>query len=108
MTKGERLRTLREKAGLHQIEAAERLGVSKQTLYKYEKDIVTNIPSDMIERMASLYCTSPAYIFGWDIEFIPDEVHIERAEKLYEAYASAAPEVQAAIDLLLKSSRPDS
>lgn len=65
MTKGERLRKLREDKGLSQVEAAEKIGVSKQTLYKYEKDIVTNIPSDIIEKMASLYDSSPAYLMGW-------------------------------------------
>lgn len=66
MNKGERLRNLREKAGLSQVDAAEKIGVSKQTLYKYEKNIISNIPSDVIERIAIVYNTSPAFIFGWE------------------------------------------
>ena len=65
MSKGDRLRQLREQIGMSQVEAAEKIGVSKQTLYKYEKDIVTNIPSDVIEKMAVIYNTTPAYLMGW-------------------------------------------
>nr|WP_242843822.1 MULTISPECIES: helix-turn-helix transcriptional regulator [Clostridia] len=35
-----------------QTELAEKIGVSKQTLYKYENNIVTNIPSYKIELIA--------------------------------------------------------
>ena len=48
MTKGERIKKLRKSMGFSQVEFADRIGVSKQTLYKYENDIVTNIPSDKI------------------------------------------------------------
>lgn len=42
------------------------IGVSKQTLYKYENNIISNIPSDKIELLAKLYNVSPALIMGWD------------------------------------------
>ena len=34
--------------------------------YKYENGIITNIPSDKIENMSSIYGCSPSYIMGWD------------------------------------------
>lgn len=68
MIKGNKLKQLRNNVTLSQTEAARRLGISKQTLYKYEKDIVTNIPSDVVERMAKLYETTPAYLMGWEDE----------------------------------------
>ena len=68
MIKGIKLKQLRNNVTLSQTEAARRLGISKQTLYKYEKDIVTNIPSDVVERMAKLYETTPAYLMGWEDE----------------------------------------
>ena len=40
--------------------------VSKQTLYKYENNIITNIPSDKIEGLAKIFNVSPALIMGWD------------------------------------------
>ena len=66
MTVGERLKQLREKSGMSQVDFAAKLNVSKQNLYKYENDIITNIPSDKIEDAAKILHVSPAYIMGWD------------------------------------------
>lgn len=63
---GQRLRELRTQAGLTLDEAGKRIGASKQTLYKYETGIITNIPLDKIEELAKLYRVSPAEIMGWD------------------------------------------
>ena len=49
-----------------QVELAEKVSISKQTLYKYENDIITNIPSDKIEAIASVLNVTPAYLMGWD------------------------------------------
>lgn len=66
MTVGERLKNLREKLGISQVDFADKINVSKQTLYKYENNIITNIPSDKIEAAASIGNISPAYLMGWD------------------------------------------
>ena len=66
MSKGSRIKQLREQSGLSQVELADRIGVSKQTLYKYENDIITNIPSDKIESIANTLRTTPSYLMGWD------------------------------------------
>ena len=66
MTIGERIKKSRENANLSQTELAEKLNTSKQTIYKYENGIVTNIPSDKIENMAKIFDVSPAYIMGWE------------------------------------------
>ena len=42
------------------------IGTSKQNIYKYENNIITNIPSDKIELMAKIFNVSPCYIMGWD------------------------------------------
>ncbi len=68
MTRGERIRQMRESADLGLTELADKIGVSKQTLYKYENDIVTNIPSDKIEAIAEVCQVSPAIIMGWELE----------------------------------------
>lgn len=66
MTVGERIKKVREKTGMSQVEFADKINVSKQTLYKYENDIITNIPSDKIEAAAELGNVSPAYLMGWE------------------------------------------
>lgn len=82
MTKGERIRELRRKKGLSQSELAQYLNTTKQTISKYEKSIVTNIPSDKIEAMAILFNSSPEYILGWDIEIKKNPV--ATAERHFE------------------------
>lgn len=66
MTKGERIKNRRIQLGMSQIELAERISVTKQNMYKYENDIITNIPSDKIEMIARELDTTPAYIMGWE------------------------------------------
>ena len=54
---------------------ANKIGTTKQTIYKYENDIITNIPSDKIELIAKTLGTSPSYLMGWitnDGELIVD------------------------------------
>lgn len=66
MTIGQRIKALREQKSISQIELAEKMGVSKQNLYKYENGIISNIPSDKIEAAAAALETSPAYLMGWE------------------------------------------
>lgn len=66
MTKGEKIKDLRKTLGMSQVELAKRIGVSKQTLYKYENNIITNIPSDKIELLSNALQTTPADIMGWE------------------------------------------
>ena len=66
MTVGDRIRKQRELLGISQTELAEKIKVSKQTLYKYEKNIITNIPSDKIEEISKVLNVSEAYLMGWE------------------------------------------
>lgn len=66
MTKGERIKQLREQNGYTQEEMAKALKTTKQTISKYELGIVTNIPSDRIEDIAKLLNSTPEYILGWE------------------------------------------
>lgn len=65
-TKGERIKHLREDKRLTQEELAKALNTTKQTISKYEKNIVTNIPSDKLEELARVLNSTPEYILGWE------------------------------------------
>lgn len=65
MTTGEKIKTLREKDGISQVELAERIGETKQTIYKYENDLIDNIPKKKIEAIAKIFDVDPAYLYGW-------------------------------------------
>lgn len=69
---GDRIKNLREEHGFTQTDFANSIGVSKQTLYKYENNIITNIPSDKIEAIAKRFCISPGYLMGWEDKLIKD------------------------------------
>lgn len=71
LTIGERLKELRERLGMSQVDFASKINVSKQSLYKYENNIITNIPSDKIEAAAKVGNVSPAYLMGWDNNIAP-------------------------------------
>ena len=93
MTVGDRIRKQREILGISQTELAKKIKISKQTLYKYEKNIITNIPSDKIEELARILDVSESYLMGWEdnlkidnADLIPDilsdSVLIEHIKKL--------------------------
>ena len=64
------------------MELSEKIGVSKQTLYKYENDIITNIPSDKLQGIADTLKISPAYLMGWE-DNMSNEKMLECIKKLY-------------------------
>lgn len=66
MTIAERLKKMRKERGLSMDEVAKRLSVSRQTVFKYEHGIITNIPLEKIEVLAELYGVEPADIVGWE------------------------------------------
>lgn len=91
MTKGEKIKELRKMLGISQVDLANKIGVSKQTLYKYENDIITNIPSNKIEQLSLILNTSPEYIMGWeDVQTFAhskeyyDTETLEMAQALYD------------------------
>lgn len=47
-------------------EVAKLVGISRQTMSRYENGIIGNIPSDKIERMAKAMRVSPGVIMGWE------------------------------------------
>ncbi|MBO4383464.1 MAG: helix-turn-helix transcriptional regulator [Clostridia bacterium] len=66
LTVGDRIRNTRKREGISQTDLAQEMGVIKQTLYKYETGIVTNIPSEKIEAAANALGVTPAYLMGWE------------------------------------------
>ncbi len=68
MTVGDRIRKHRDLLGISQTDLARKINIPKQTLYKYEMNIVTNIPSDKLEKIAEILKVSPGYLMGWENE----------------------------------------
>lgn len=113
MTKGQRIKQRREELNISQTELAEKVHILKQTLYKYENDIITNIPSNKLEEIATALDTTPDYLMGWqDVKILHDDNVIilpygdnSKAKELYSLYKNASPEIRSAVELLLKSAQ---
>lgn len=104
MTIGQRIKYCREQKNLTQTELADRIGTTKQNLYKYENGIITNIPSDKIELMAVVLEVSPAYLMGWDNESIKTYKLI-RSLSDSDHTSTQEKEKDKAIDRMLAASR---
>lgn len=62
----DRIKQYRKATGLTLEAVANKIGVSKQTVQKYENGIIGNIPSDRIEAMAKAFGCTPADLMGWN------------------------------------------
>lgn len=71
VTVGDRIRQVRQEQDVTQQELANYIGVSKQAVYKYENNIVTNIPTDKVDAIAKRLKVSPAYLMGWEEQPTP-------------------------------------
>lgn len=65
MDKGSRIKAAREAKNLTQAALGALCGTTKQTIFKYENSIVTNIPTDRLEKLAEILDVTPAYLMGW-------------------------------------------
>lgn len=83
-TLGDRLKELRESRNLSQTEVATKIGITKQSLYKYENGIIENIPIDKIEALANYYDVSPSLIMGWkdDLNNIPGIINFNKVVRI--------------------------
>lgn len=72
MNLGSRIKSAREAKGLTQEELGAACDTTKQTIFKYETGVVTNIPLDRVEKIASVLDVSPAYLLGWSEPHIRD------------------------------------
>lgn len=59
-------KTDKRRKRISQTELAEAIQTTKQNIYKYENNIISNIPSDKIEAIAKYLSVSPAYLMGWN------------------------------------------
>ena len=66
MSVGQRIALAREQRNMTLEEVAKKCETTKQTIYKYENEIVTNIPYDKIVLLSKALDVTPSYLFGWE------------------------------------------
>lgn len=93
MTTGERLRQLRQKSGLTQIEVAQRVGINNKTLSGYENNVSTPDPETM-QMLAKFYNSSTDYLISGDKSenkvTITTEINIQTLDNLKIYYGDNA------------------
>lgn len=62
----DRIKNKRQQLKMTLDDVAKIVGTSRQTIQKYESGIISNIPSDKIEKLAIALKTTPAYLMGWE------------------------------------------
>ena len=66
MNTGEKIRFLRLQANLTLEQVAEKVGVGKSTVRKWETGMIANMKRDKIDVLAKALNTTPAYLMGWE------------------------------------------
>jgi transcriptional regulator with XRE-family HTH domain len=62
----ENIKNLRDELSLSLEEVGKRIGVSKQTILRYETGEIKNIPYDKIVALARVFEVSPSYLMGFE------------------------------------------
>lgn len=81
---GENIRLRRQMLHMTLEEVAAKVGISRQTLSRYETGVIGNIPSDNVEALAKALDTTPACLMGWEEPPLPsglipiDSAHFKR------------------------------
>lgn len=68
MSLGTNIREQRRRQKLTLAKLADQVGLSRQTLSRYENGIIANIPHENIERLAKALDTTPSELMGWRAE----------------------------------------
>ena len=93
MSVGKRIALAREQKNMTLEEVAKLCETTKQTIFKYENEIVTNIPYDKIVLLSKALDVSPSYLFGWEEKKnSPSEPSITEGEKMLLDLFNRVPE----------------
>lgn len=115
MTIGERVKHRRLELGLSAEDVAEALGKNRATVYRYESNDIEKLPTTVLEPLAMVLRTTPAYLMGWT----DDPVHAQPAQKetpsadserwdrFRQQYEELSAEEQHRIDAVLDALLPE-
>lgn len=76
----EKIRSLRKQRNMTLEDVAKRVGVSRQTIQRYESGVINNIPYDNIMLLAKVFEVHPGVLMGWDAsqEYLSDASDLEK------------------------------
>ena len=103
MSIGKKIKELRESRNMSLEDVARMCGTTRQAIYKYENEIVTNIPYDRIILLAKALNTTPSQLFDWDEgkKISPHEPTLTEGEELMLNLFRQIPENQQPVVLAM-------
>jgi SOS-response transcriptional repressor LexA len=81
-----RLKEVMAERGMKSVELAEKLGVNKAAVSKYEKGIVENLKRSMIKNMADTLKVKPSYLMCFDEEQTVQGEQISKGSSLIDQF----------------------
>lgn len=98
----QRIKQKRLEMNLTQEELAEKLGLQKSAIAKYENGRVTNIKREIIKQMAALFDCSPAWLMGFDSE-VPTNIVVDASNdaEFFKKYLALTPAQKEAINQII-------
>lgn len=94
-----RIKTRREELGYSYQQLAEKTGMSKSTLQRYETGGIKNVPLSKVGILARALNTSPSYLLDWEDDMDSDDAeflrniypHLKPLEELPDDMTEALP-----------------
>lgn len=65
---GQRIKERRTQLEMSADDIAALLGVSRSTIFRYENGHIEKVPANVLEKLADILKTTPAYLMGWQDE----------------------------------------
>ena len=100
----ERIRNRRLELGMSYQDLADKTGMSKSTLQRYETGFIKNLPLARVEALAAALLVSPEYLMGWEKPASP-MLDNETLQMMSEAFAR--PEMRALFSVSRNATRDD-
>lgn len=87
MNVGHRMKQRRKELRLSADDVAEKIGVNRSTVFRYEKGDIEKLPLEILEPLSEILRTTPQQLMGWDdnpdIMPIYSELERPRQQKVY-------------------------
>lgn len=69
---GDRIKYRRKQLGMSADTLAEKIGVSRSTMFRYESGDIEKVPLDCLGALSSALLTTPEYLMGWSDDPTPN------------------------------------
>ena len=113
MTIGQRIKARRKQLGISADTLAERVGVSRSTVFRWEKGEIDKIPAIELNKISKALHTTDEYLFGvvddpedntvgMNANNASSAIENDKIRTLSHVYPDMPPEMQLSVDIFLE------